>query len=60
MISEPLKITLKEFKQTFDLLYPDDVYLKSMIELLENQIELEITKAEIKQIEKITKKWLKL
>jgi hypothetical protein len=39
---------LKEFKQTFDLLYPDDVYLKSKIELLENEIELQIAKAELK------------
>ncbi len=39
---------LKEFKQTFDLLYPDNVYLKSKIELLENEIELEIAKVELK------------
>ena len=39
---------LKEFKQTFDLLYPDNVYLKSKIEVLENEIELEIAKAQLK------------
>ena len=39
---------LKEFKQTFDLLYPDNIYLKLKIELLENEIELEIAKAELK------------
>lgn len=39
---------LEQFKQTFDLLYPDDVYLKSKIEQLENEIELQIAKAELK------------
>ena len=39
---------LREFKQTFDLLYPDNIYLKSKIEALENEIELEIAKAELK------------
>ena len=48
MISEPLKITLKQFKQTFDLLYPDNIYLKLKIESLEKEIELEIAKAELK------------
>jgi hypothetical protein len=40
--------SLEQFKQTFDLLYPDDVYLKSKIEQLENEIELQIAKAELK------------
>ena len=48
MMSEHLKITLENFKQTFDLLYPDNVYLKSKIELLENEIELQIAKTELK------------
>ena len=39
---------LKEFKQTFDLLYPDNIYLKLKIESLEKEIELEIAKAELK------------
>jgi len=39
---------LEQFKQIFDLLYPDDVYLKSKIEQLENEIELQIAKAELK------------
>lgn len=40
--------SLKQFKQAFDLLYPDNLYLKSKIEQLENEIELQIAKAELK------------
>jgi hypothetical protein len=40
--------SLEQFKHTFDLLYPDDVYLKSKIEQLENEIDLQIAKAELK------------
>jgi hypothetical protein len=40
--------SLEQFKQAFDLLYPDNLYLKSKIEQLENEIELQIAKAELK------------
>lgn len=40
--------SLEQLKQAFDLLYPDNLYLKSKIEQLENEIELQIAKAELK------------